>query len=90
MIQSSDTQSRGEAAPANDPPADRRRPGRTEDVNPALLPLLRRESLLPAPGVDVEQDDDDLAPARGVAVSVLIGALLWIGIAVAACWLLLT
>jgi hypothetical protein len=71
--------------------AERRRPGRPENVSPALIPLLRREHLLQpqtAPGAAASGDSrDDLAPARGVAVSVAIGALLWLAMVGAAWWL---
>ena len=70
---------------------ERRRPGRPEDVNPALIPLLRRDQLLrprPPAGMVVSSGAvDDLAPVRGVAVSAAIGALLWASIAGAAWWL---
>ena len=75
-------------------PADainRRRPGRREDVAPALIPLLRHHAPL---GVDdLEAPDlraptshgrdfvDDLSTARGVITGILIAALLWITIA---------
>lgn len=65
---------------------DRRRPGRPTEVSPELLPLLRRDSLLATPAAPPH---DDLSPARGVALSVLAGAVLWAGVGFAAYWLLL-
>lgn len=66
-------------------PKDRRRPGRRADVNPTLLPLLRRDRLLE--DATQQQDDDDLEPVRGIGISVLIGTVLWGGIASLVYWL---
>jgi hypothetical protein len=52
--------------------SDQRRPGRLEHVSPALIPMLRK------PGQYVDADDSDpLAPARGIAVGLLLSAPLW-------------
>lgn len=88
--------SRGQSqAPADDALADRRRPGRMANVNPELIPILRQShrenaalSLETAHGeVDGEQgvsfderDADDLAPARGIMLAVVLGGLLWLAI----------
>lgn len=61
---------------------DRRRPGRIETVSPALLPLLRQDRLLE--DTADQKDDDDLTAARGIGISVVIGVLLWGGIALLA------
>jgi len=54
---------------------ERRRPGRTPNVSPELIPILREQPMAP-----LEQDDpDDLAPAVGVAVCVALSAPIWIG-----------
>ncbi len=55
-------------------------------MNPALLPLLRRDKLLE--DAARQQDDDDLAPVRGIGISVLIGTVLWGGIASLVYWLI--
>ena len=75
------------AAPTTLP--DRRRPGRIATDNPHLIALMRAggRAALPeiaedAPGAPVEQDD--LGPARGIALAVGIGVLLWLLIAVVA------
>ena len=52
---------------------DRRRPGRVEQVSPAIIPLLRD----PARCVDTDQDTDPLAPARGVVFGLLLSVALW-------------
>jgi hypothetical protein len=51
---------------------DQRRPGRLGHGSPALVPLLRK------PGQYVDADDSDpLAPARSIAVGLLLSAPLW-------------
>lgn len=70
-------------APAD--PAERRRPGRPETVSPALLPLLRRHSLMQdALG---HREPDDLAAARGIGLGVVIGLAIWLALAVLAWWI---
>jgi len=64
--------------------ADRRRPGRLGDVNPALIPLLRQKDLIEA--ALAQRDCDDLAGAKGIAIGALIGAVLWAGL-LALAWL---
>lgn len=59
--------------------SDRRRPGRSGTVSPALIPLLRRDSLIE--GALTQRDGDDSGPARGIALGVVIGALLWAALA---------
>ena len=54
---------------------ERRRPGRIAVVSPHLIPLLRGTTE-PLPDLK-ERGDSDLAPAIGIAVSVLISVLLW-------------
>lgn len=70
---------------------DRRRPGRPDQVNSILVPLLRGN--LPADalvGEDTERGDDRgrLAPAVGIAVALGMSVPLWavIGFAVRAIW----
>jgi hypothetical protein len=59
---------------------DRRRPGRLEQnleqISAGLIPLLRTET---AQYVDAS---DALDPARGIAVGLLLSALLWAGLVV--------
>ena len=68
--------------------AERRRPGRAEHVDPALLPLLR-SGFDPAavsgdlPLHDIEDNPDPLSPARGIAVALLLSGIFWAGIIVA-------
>jgi len=62
---------------------DRRRPGRTDPVNPTLIPLLRAA---PTPGLPLKdntglaQAQRELAPAARVAFSLLLSTLLWAAI----------
>jgi hypothetical protein len=55
---------------------DRRRPGRLDQISADLIPLLRTET---AQYVDAS---DALDPARGIAVGLLLSALLWAGLVV--------
>lgn len=81
-----DEQSRATGQPASTNPADRRRPGRPETVNPALIPLLRRDSLLSS--LMAQRETDDLAAARGIGLGVLIGVACWIAVGLLTWWLL--
>jgi len=56
------------AAPAT--VVDRRRPGRLDQVNPALIPLLRDTT-------ESGDDTDKLGPSRGIASAMLISVPLW-------------
>ena len=68
---------------------DRRRPGRFVIGNPHLIALLRArrpDAKLPEPAFPepppqhwVPDDPDDLAAAQGIAVSTVLGGLLWVG-----------
>ncbi len=60
---------------------ERRRPGRREHVDPALIPLLRRkpdqEATLPA--FELHEDRmADLAPSRGIVIGVLVSIVIWV------------
>ena len=63
--------------------ADRRRPGRPESVSPELIPLLRNAASVEIPEQDAHLDAprdnhrDDMGPARGLAVALLIVAPFW-------------
>ena len=64
---------------------DRRRPGRLENVSPALIPILRTSE----PEIPIEFDEVDQASAvRGLAFGVLLSAPIWAGIAYIGTWLL--
>ena len=68
-------------------PRDRRRPGRLEQVSPALIDLLRSY-----PGADAmpgenrkaqtarDLDDSSLGAARGILSAAVVGLLLWGGL----------
>ena len=55
--------------------SERRRPGRIATVSPALIPLLRGGAV--SSPVCEERRESDLAPATGIAVSVVISGLIW-------------
>ena len=59
---------------------DRRRPGRSDHVNPTLIPLLRIApgvGLSPEDNADLAHDYEELAPAAAIAAIVLLSVLLW-------------
>ena len=58
---------------------DRRRLGRSDHVNPALIPLLRTASTpaLPLDDTDLVQDQKKLAPAAAIGVIALLSTFLW-------------
>jgi hypothetical protein len=57
---------------------ERRRPGRLEDANPSLLPLLRGEAM---PASELVQDSEHcLDAATGILVSAIISCLFWAAI----------
>ena len=64
---------------------DRRRPGRVENVSPALIPILRSAD----PESAIEFDEVDQAAAvRGLAFGVLLSAPIWVAIAYLGMWFL--
>lgn len=87
----------GVSSPEDSTLTDRRRPGRVDYQNAHLVDLLRRAGSgaeapeaadnLAAPPADSDTDVDALAPARGVLLGSLIGAIAWIAIGLAI-WLL--
>ena len=58
---------------------DRRRLGRSDYVNPALIPLLRTAPTpaLPLDDTDLVQDQKKLAPAAAIGVIALLSTFLW-------------
>jgi len=76
------------------PVADRRRPGRNNQVSPPLIPLLRNPAtpdiLVPLPGkVDAPSSRDDLVPVRGIIFSLALSVPLWICVAGMIAWAVL-
>lgn len=64
---------------------DRRRPGRLDDVNAELIPILRGAE----PPVEFELDEiDQTAALRGLVAGVLFSAPIWIAIAYFGSWLM--
>jgi len=60
--------------------ADRRRPGRVEYDDPALIELLRTSGTGVQADEEEDQTDHDLAPARGLVFGLLIGVSMWTAI----------
>lgn len=77
---------RDDAQVSDAPPMrlERRRPGRIENLNPALIPLLRGEAKPPSDTEAVQEGD--LAPATGIAVSVVLSGLAWVVIGCILYW----
>ena len=67
------------------PFGERRRPGRIEYTNPALIALLRAPS---APPETEELADNPLATARGIGVGLLLAIPAWAGLGILV-WLLM-
>ncbi len=62
---------------------DRRRPDRLRDVSPHLIPLLRTSPTQDAfPGLSSEEGiapfEDELTPARGIALGLVLSVPLWV------------
>jgi hypothetical protein len=74
LLEVAPTQARGPVATPSAVP-DQRRPGRLEQVSPALIPLPCE----PAQCADTDQDidTDPLVPARGIIVGLLLSVPLW-------------
>lgn len=72
------------APAASTAPKDRRRPGRPDQVSPSLVPLLRTPSVIEAAPASEMADgpplDDALAPARGIAIGLVLSVPLWAAI----------
>lgn len=59
-------------------PGERRRPGRTEHIDPELIPLFRSDEIAK---IAVHGDGQDpLRAARGIVASLLLAAPFWVGI----------
>ena len=67
---------------------ERRRPGRPATVSPELVPLLRNAASVEIPEQEAHLDAprdirrDDMGPARGLAVALLLVAPFWCGVLV--------
>jgi hypothetical protein len=58
--------------------SDRRRPGRRDNVSPALTPLLREESSQRLPVESADDRSDNLRSARGIIIWVVVSAAIWL------------
>jgi hypothetical protein len=58
--------------------SDRRRPGRRDDVSPALTPLLREGSSQRLPVESADDSSDNLRSSRGIIIWVLVSAAIWL------------
>jgi hypothetical protein len=69
---------------------DRRRPGRSEDVNPLLIPLLRDSGSTKPVAEEVPariHRDDDLGPFKGLLVGLLLVMPFWCLVAFILWWI---
>ena len=60
--------------PASPPLGDRRRPGRSEYVHPSLISLLRHPTVV----TEADLDDDNIRPAQGLVITVLLSLVFWL------------
>jgi hypothetical protein len=67
----------------SDMTSDRRRPGRQNDVNPALIPLLRGDVDNEGPSLGENEDPDPIAALRGIVLATPIAIILWILVGIA-------
>ena len=59
---------------------DRRRPGRPDQASPQLIPLLRTAEIEAAAAAGLGEElpfEDALAPAKGIAVGLLLSVPVW-------------
>lgn len=61
---------------------DRRRPGRNDQVSSHLIPLLRSSAMVDTSLPSLDEVDaplltDDLMPARGITIGMMLSLLLW-------------
>ena len=64
---------------------DRRRPGRLDDVNAELIPILRGAE----PTIEFELDEvDQTAALRGLVAGLIFSAPIWVAIAYFGSWLM--
>ena len=73
---------------------DRRRPGRSDSANPALIPLLRNTSEPPNLGperadisVPSPEAKDDLGAAKGIAFGTLLAVPFWVVVGLLIWWM---
>jgi hypothetical protein len=59
---------------------DRRRPGRSDDVSPGLISLLRGTACVDADASEWVEEPDELAAARGVIAGLSLSVPLWLAI----------
>jgi hypothetical protein len=59
---------------------DRRRPGRSDDVSPELISLLRTTARIDADGSEWVEGRDELSAARGMIAGVFLSVPLWLAI----------
>jgi len=70
-------------APVATASKDRRRPGRHDQASPHLIPLLRTSEIEAAAASDTGDElpfEDALAPAKGIAVGLLLSVPVWAAI----------
>jgi hypothetical protein len=63
-----------------DTSTDRRRPERQDDVSPALIPLLREETIESLSFEPADESFDNLSGSRGIIIWVLVSAATWLSL----------
>jgi hypothetical protein len=74
------TRRKNKMATALDASADHRRPGHQDDVSPALIPLLREETIESLSFEPADDSFDNLSGSRGIIIWVLVSAATWLSI----------
>ena len=89
MTETTNLDPAAETAPDGSLLTDRRRPGRVENVNPSLVPLLRGQATSGEPDSKTQfGDPDQLGATRGIALGVVLSLPLWTGILLLGRWAL--
>ena len=72
-VTNANASSDSDTVPEKQATGDRRRPGRMENVSPALIPVLRQPTLT----IDLNTNNDDFRLSKGIAVGVLLAVPFW-------------
>jgi hypothetical protein len=80
VAEGSDALTNRDAETEPDTLTDRRRAGRRDDISPALISLLREDSITSVPGEPVIGGHDDLSASRGIIIWALTATAIWLSL----------